>query len=186
MKEFIARNKQIFITGAFIGGIFLLIIFISSARKAGNSILAPSDTDTNRAPEAARGINPGLDQYRPKGEWNAPAPVPELPNPNLENFNEEDLVEETDEILEIVFDENGFTPFKGKAIIKQTVRWTNKTDQTIYIQQSKDFFPEFKEPVEIAPSGSLEFKLTKKGVWSYKEITTGKVGSIYIVIRVEE
>ncbi len=183
MKEFILRNKQIFITGAVIAGIFLLIILTSSTRKVKGPVLAPSETNTGKETvsnqRAATGSN-----YTPKGLWNAPSPSDEPIDENApETPVEEAPVDKPTEILEITFDEKGFSPPSTNGLKYQTVRWTNKTDKSIYLQQMKDFFEEFKKPVEIASGGTLEFELTRTGMWGYKETENGKMGSIFILTK---
>lgn len=177
IRAFILRNRQIFITGIVIGVVFLLIITVSSSRKVGGPELAPSTTTSENEP-AKTGTNPGMD-YEPKGLWNAPIP-PQYYEEEEEEIIEEP-VEEPKEILEITFDDNGFSPAGSYALLNQTVKWTNKTDKSIYIKQMKDFFPEMKDPVEVYSGGSLELKLTKLGVWGYIETSTQKMGSIFIL-----
>lgn len=182
MKEFILRNKQIFITGAVIAGIFLLIILTSSARKVKGPILAPSESSTGKETVTNPGANAGSN-YTPKGLWNAPSLPAEPVDEEVEETPEEEPVEKPTEILEITFDDLGFSPPSANGLKYQTVRWVNRTDRSIYLQQMKDFFEEFKKPVEIASGGTLEFELTKTGMWGYKETESGKMGSIFIVLK---
>src|SRR3989339_1102710 len=179
MKEFILRNKQIFITGLVIGGIFLLIILTSSARKVKGPVLAPSETSTGKETVVNPAANAGSN-YTPKGLWNAPSPSNEQVDENTPV--EEEPVEKPTEILEITFDEKGFSPPSANGLKYQTIRWTNKSDKSIFIQQMKDFFEEFRKPVEIASGASLEFELNRTGMWGYKETESGKMASIFIVL----
>ncbi len=182
MKEFILRNKQIFITGAIIAGIFLLIILTSSTRKVNGPILAPSESSTEKETVTNPGANAGSN-YTPKGLWNAPS----LPDEQVaEETPEEEPAEKPTEILEITFDDLGFSPSSTNGLKYQTVRWTNRTDKSIYLQQMKDFFEEFRKPVEIASGGILEFELTRTGMWGYKETDSGKMGSIFILLTKPE
>lgn len=177
IREFILRNKQIFITGVVIGLIFLLIISVSSSRKVSGPKLAPSKTTSESGGINQKGLNPAAD-YQPKGFWNAP--IPQEYYENTQDETGEKNVEEPKEILEISFDNNGFAPKTSYALLNQTVRWINKTDRSIYIQQLKQYFPELENPVEVYPGGSLELKLIKTGVWGYKEVESGEMGSITI------
>ncbi|KKS30800.1 hypothetical protein A2380_04080 [candidate division WWE3 bacterium RIFOXYB1_FULL_43_24] len=181
MRNFILRNKQIFITGLIIGGVFLLIIFSSSTRKVKGPILAPSETSNTQTEDTRE---TGGD-YRPRGLWNVPSPSDEPVNENAAQDTppeEEPLVKPT-EILDITFNDKGFSPPAANGFKYQTVRWKNETDNTIYLQQMKDFFEEFKEPVEVAPEAVLEFELTKAGMWGYRETESGEMGSIFIVVQ---
>jgi len=159
-----------------------LIILTSSTRKVKGPILAPSEAipdNTTNQQESDAGV------YQPKGLWNAPSPSDQIVS---EDVTPEAPVEETPpvkpkEILEITFDEKGFSPPAANGFKYQTVRWTNKTDAAISIQQMKSFFDEFKKPVDIASGATLEFELTKAGMWGYKETRSGKMGSIFIVVQ---
>jgi hypothetical protein len=183
MQKFILRNKQIFITGAVIGGLFLLIIISSSLRKTKGPTLSPSTQNSQSSQEAPEGTNPGSN-YKPKGTWSAPLPMEAYVEENDSTEEEQPSGEEPKQILEIVFDDKGFSPMNARALINQTVRWTNKSAKKIEIFQMKNFFPEFENPVEIESNGSLEFKLTKLGLWGYKEKESDKMGSIFILTRI--
>ena len=185
MKEFIVRNKQIFITGAVIAGIFLLIILTSSARKVKGPILAPSESSTGKEVLTNPGVNTGSN-YTPNGLWNAPSLSDEPVDKNTPETPEEEPVEKPKEILKITFDDLGFSPSSTNGLKYQTVRWTNRTDKSIYLQQMKDFFEEFRKPVEIASGGTLEFELNRTGMWGYKETDSGKMGSIFILLEKPE
>jgi len=52
--------------------------------------------------------------------------------------------------------------------------------------EMKDFFEEFRKPVEIASGGTLEFELNRTGMWGYKETDSGKMGSIFILLTKPE
>lgn len=84
-------------------------------------------------------------------------------------------------IIEIEYIPGGFAPNNVKAIQGQLVRWINKTDKDIRIQQIIYLYDELSVPVVIAPGATFEVRLTKDKLWTYKETTNANYASIFTV-----
>ena len=99
---------------------------------------------------------------------------------DTEQSSETKPITKLNTVLEISFDANGFVPQNSGATLGQTVRWTNKSTNTLVLTQTGDTFSELAKPREIKPNESFDLILYKNLLWSYKDAQTEKVGSILI------
>lgn len=186
MKNFYIRNKQIFVTGAVIGAVFLLIILVSSLKTGKTPLLSPVSINESEEQKNAKLRNPGSNDI-PAGVWNSPAPVDEKITNEETTANSAPAnppaEEEVGEVIDITFTDAGFSPKSVTAFLNQKIRWVNKSSSTLSIQQTKDFYTEFSEPVEITAGASMEFKLTKFGMWGYKDTKSGLMGNVFVYTK---
>jgi protein-disulfide isomerase len=83
--------------------------------------------------------------------------------------------------IEIEYTEDGFIPSNIKAVQNQLVRWKNKTNKEIKIEQLINLYSEFKQPVAIQPGETFELRMTVEKLWNFKEKTHRHYGSIFVV-----
>ncbi len=84
-------------------------------------------------------------------------------------------------IIEIEYTDTGFIPSNVKAVQNQLVRWTNKTDKDIELEQLIKLYSDFEQPIIIAPNGTFELRMTQEKLWNFKEKSKRHYGSIYVV-----
>jgi hypothetical protein len=168
IRDFIERNKAVFVIGFLTLTIFLSIIIISEVRRVRKG---------NDSPKLVRVEDTTA--------------VTETTETNLENettdsaLNILDItysdVDKNYGTLLIEYTNRGFVPNNAKAVLGQKIKWVNKTDKGIYIVQKTLFFDEFKTPQFLPANGILEFRLYKDGEWGYEILETGFSGNIAIL-----
>ena len=84
-------------------------------------------------------------------------------------------------IIEINYTEDGFISNNVKAIQGQLVRWTNKTNADMKLQQIISLYDELSTPATIAPGETFELRLTKDRLWTYKEANHAHYAGIFTV-----
>ncbi len=84
-------------------------------------------------------------------------------------------------IIEISYTEDGFISNNVKAIQGQLVRWTNKTNTDMKLQQVISLYDELSTPATIAPGETFELRLTKDRLWTYKETNHAHYAGIFTV-----
>jgi hypothetical protein len=169
LKNFIDRNKPIFLVGAATLLIFFGIIVFNQKRNPGETKLRNVkeeteiyivETEKNKAGEDIIETLEELDAY-------------------IEEHAEE-IYDSTMGVFVIEFTENGFQPKNSRALQGQLLRFVNKTTKDIYIKQRISGYDELKEPVKIEAGGTFTLRLLKDILWGFEETTTKSVGSLYI------
>ena len=175
IKDFLKRNKSIFFMGLLIGTIFLIIIITSFFRPK---------------------TSPGLHKiYEEEPLYTVIENSEDISDP--ENTSE-NIIEETKEsteayksfdekygIVEITYKENGFIPKNYRAYKGQLVRWTNTTENPIYLEQKMKYYSELEEPVKIDPGGTFELRMEKEKLWTFQEKETKSFGSVFVILAEE-
>ena len=82
--------------------------------------------------------------------------------------------------ITINFTDKGFDQNDITAEYGQTVKWTNKTGQSIVLVQTVKKFDELKDGVTIAPNASFSLQLNGERLWVYKEQNSNLYGQIFI------
>lgn len=171
IKNFLERNKSIFVIGVILGIVFVAIILFYVIKPHEETELSNVKTADQQFYKVA---------YENLDEENS--------GNNLEETGDENQPQEektpemtTDEkygILQIDYIDSGFSPRITRAALGQAVSWTNKTDKTIYFRQIKKSYPELEELIEIKPGESFNIRMTVLGIWSYEESESRNFGSI--------
>jgi hypothetical protein len=168
IRDFIERNKAVFVIGFLTLTIFLSIIIISEARRVRKGNDSPKlirVEDTTAAIETTADDS-GI-------ETSGPAL-------NTLDITYSDVDKNYGTLL-IAYTDRGFVPNNAKAILGQKIEWVNKTDKSVYIAQKTVFFDEFKTPLFLPAGGVFQFRLYKDGEWGYEVPETGVSGSINIL-----
>jgi hypothetical protein len=169
IRDFIERNKSVFVIGLLTFTIFLSIIIISEVRRVRKDVDSPKLIRVENEieiPESTSSIE-----------------IPENgPLSNLDTLNNTySEVTKKYGILLIKYTNKGFVPQNAKAILGQKINWVNDTETSIYISQKTPFFDEFKTPIVLPAKGTLEFILYKDGRWDYQNTETGFSANITIL-----
>jgi hypothetical protein len=187
MKNFLKRNAPVFVIG-FVMLVLFLIAIISSENKSDPSNL------------------PNLIRVRDEEEeeiFFEPPPeeviiIEETESSKLGYKEEEDIITNEERrvhderttlnseevkarygVLEINFTSEGFEPRNTNGYIGQIVRFNNNTGTSITIQQTTPKYDFWENPRTIPAGSSLEFEATEKGLWTYLEQDSNKLGAIY-------
>ena len=168
IRDFIERNKSVFVIGILTLTIFLSIIIISEVRRV------RKDVDS---PKLVRVEN---DIEIPEATTSAGS----LGNGTISNLDAmSTLYSEVSKkygILLIRYTNKGFIPENAKAVLGQKINWVNDTDSNVFISQITPFFDEFNTPIVLPAKGTLEFILYKDGRWDYQNTEAGFSGNITI------
>ncbi|OGC69793.1 hypothetical protein A2415_04975 [candidate division WWE3 bacterium RIFOXYC1_FULL_39_7] len=97
-----------------------------------------------------------------------------------QNYSEY-LLDQKYGVIQIEYTKDGFVPSNVKAVQNQLIVWTNKTDKSIELEQLIKLYPEFNQPVIIAPNGTFELRMTQEKLWNFKEKSKRHYGSIFVV-----
>jgi len=169
IRDFIERNKSVFVIGLLTLTIFLSIIVISEVRRIRKDVDSPKlirvekDTEITEATSSEEGSGSRIPS-------------------NLDTMNT--LYSEVSKkygVLLIRYTNKGFVPQNAKAILGQKINWVNDTDSNVYISQNTSFFDEFNTPIVLPAKGTLEFILYKDGKWEYQNTEKGFSGNITIL-----
>ncbi len=180
MRGFFSRNKSVFIIGFITLLVFLAIIVVSEIRRQSGKYVQPKLVPIDQSQTV-----PPVSSPENEGQESAPS----------ENFFDINVYETTqssetvanaemDEkygVLQIAWDENGFTPKNAKAVLGQKVKWVNTATQNIFIEQTGVFFSDFSKPHIVPAGGEFEYRLNKEGIWNYQEQNSKITGSIFII-----
>ncbi len=168
IRDFIARNKSVFVIGLLTLLIFLSIIIISEVRRVRKG---------NDSPKLIRVEDTTAVTETTENDLENETTSPTL---NVLDATYSDVDKNYGTLL-VEYTDRGFVPNNAKAILGQKVEWINKTDKSVYIAQKTLFFDEFKTPLFLPASGILQFRLYKNGEWGYEIPETGVSGSITIL-----
>lgn len=86
-------------------------------------------------------------------------------------------------VINIKYDTNGFYPPNVKGLIGQLVRITNTTAKPIEFQQIITHFTHVNNPFAISAGETVEFRLHKEGLWTFKEASERHYGSVFSVAQ---
>lgn len=173
MKDFLKRNVSVLVVGVVTLVIFLVIIILAQTKD----YYKPELIEVNK--EAAF----------TKREEEIQSSIPEQSvNTNVDNLVDIKEVQESTPgeidvkygILEINYTENGFEPKNTSAQLNQLVRWVNKTQNTIELEQLTNNYIEFTNPITINPGSTFEFRVYKTKLWTYQEKNSRNFGSIIV------
>jgi hypothetical protein len=170
IKDFIARNKSVFVIGLLTLIIFMSIIIISEVRRVRKGNDSPKlirVEDELETPNTSSSEN-DLNNQTNATNINILGSAPPEGDEKYGTFR----IEHTG---------RGFVPAYAKAVLGQKIRWVNKTGTNVYIAQETSFFEEFKTPQLLPANGALEFRLYKDGEWGYRNLKTGQSGNIIIL-----
>jgi hypothetical protein len=175
MKEFIQRNKPVFFIGLVTILVFAAIIITSQKQNTtqlpGLKKIESKDTGTTKVEDFF------LEEPNDASQKTSD----ELTENTAESSEAIAEMDQKYGTLVIEFTKDGFTPRNTRAIKGQLVRWVNKTDMPIYIEQLLKYYPDWVEPKSIPAGGNIEFRLTVENYWTYREKETKSFGSIYVL-----
>lgn len=179
LKNFIERNKSVFVIGFFTFVIFMAVIIISQVRRLQGINQGPTLIRVEESTQSAEnsGVTPFEEAYLVGGTEESAEDVSGS-EPEINIYAEQDRKYGT---MRVEYNTNGFVPKNAKAILNQKVKFVNATNWEMKIVQKTSFFNEFKSPVVIPAGGFFEFRLTRDGVWTYEEEATKSFGSIIIL-----
>ncbi len=165
IKNFIERNKPIFTIGVVTLLLFVAIIvfyrFKSHTETKLNKIGNESTFNVVEEEKA---------NMQDDGQYSETQPAVSI----------EQSIDEKAGILEIEYTSTGFKPETARAIQGQAVRWTNKTDKTIYLKQKTPTYTDLTQPVQIEPEQSFSYRLNQDGTWNYEEELSRNFASIVV------
>jgi plastocyanin len=178
INRFYERNKPIFAIATVLAIIFVGLIIFYKVKPYRETPLSKVDKMDEEFYKVAYD-----DTYKNEEEAYIEEDTTNQENPVVENQEPLDQnVEPIIEILEISYTSEGFSPAVTKAKKEQTVKWTNNTENPIFIHQKKQVFAELDIDVEIKPGESFSLILSKSGIWTYEEKETKHFGSIEITV----
>jgi hypothetical protein len=154
IKNFVERNKPIFTIG--IATLLLFIAIIVFYR-----LKAHTETKLNKIGNEStfNVVEEEKANMQDVGQYSETQPAVSI----------EQSIDEKVGILDIEFTSTGFKPKIARAVQGQAVRWTNKTDKTIYLKQKTPTYTDLTQPVQIEPGQSFNYRLNQDGTWNYEE-----------------
>ena len=185
MFKIIKRNKFTILLGLILSVVFVVIIILSQS-KENNFSLTPAKRNETFEVET----EPSQNSQTPTETGESNIPTSNQPTDNTEDLNlptPKEVVDEkvaNMEPIRIRFsEEKGFIPNDYTAIEDQTLIWENNTDRTIKITETIEKYTDLPEVVEIGAGQSYSLQLTEPKKWGYKELESGRVGTIYIYAK---
>jgi len=88
--------------------------------------------------------------------------------------------ERIETLMEIKYTEEGWDPKEVQSFKGQTIRWTNTTNKTIYLQPLDKSYEGLKSIVTIEPGQYFEYKFPSGGIFRYQEMATYHWGMVII------
>ncbi|HOD01514.1 MAG TPA: hypothetical protein PKH50_02225 [bacterium] len=178
MANFFERNKSIFTMGLIIALIFAVILVAYRLRPGKETPLTEIGETNNQ--EFYKVTYENEENYPENYSESTNGQEESGENENPEEPKEEVNVDEIFGSIKIDYTTEGFKPKILRSYIGQNIEWTNKTDKSIYLQQIKPTYEEFKQPIEIKPNETFTFRMTQLGIWTYEESESGDFGSIEV------
>jgi len=179
VKEFLLRNKSVFIIGFVTLVVFIAIIVVSEQKRR---------ADQNTKPNLVKVGEENENYYKVIQETQEETPaVEETPQstqtPVIYPYTKEQetAFDQRYGVLEIKFTENGWVPKNTTSVVGQLVRWANTTGKPIYFKQKMPTYSELKDPILIDPGKSFEFRMYKNRLWTYEERISGAFGEFYVL-----
>jgi protein-disulfide isomerase len=85
--------------------------------------------------------------------------------------------------IDIDYSFTGFIPNNAKALVGQQVRIRNTIKTEMRLQQIIALYNEIDNPYVIKPGETLSVRLTKEGLWTFKEVDHKHYGSVFAVAQ---
>lgn len=175
--NFLKRNIPVFMIGLATIVIFVVIIIIASRIKVtgpamillGDSEEANQATDTVQRNEINQTTTPKISETSETTK-------------SVSDYKQI-LLDQKYGVISIDYTEQGFIPNNIKAVVGQRVVFKNTTRHDITIQQVIRLYDELATPVLLKPQDTLEIKLTKEKLWTFKEKSIKHYGSIFTVAQ---
>jgi protein-disulfide isomerase len=86
-------------------------------------------------------------------------------------------------VIDIEYGFNGFIPTNAKALQGQQVRIKNTLKTDMSLQQLIYHYTDITNPVTIKAGESFSVRLTKEGLWTFKESNQKHYGSVFTVVQ---
>lgn len=91
----------------------------------------------------------------------------------------EDLLDNKPAVI-FVFTNEGWTPTNKNVVSGSLIKWTNLTNQDIYVRELIAKNTPLKETVIIKPNESFQAVIEGLSYWTFKELVSGEVGRLYL------